>query len=68
MKAQTKSTNPKPLNPTEQAMVTLSALTADGNLEALKTEIPVALDAGLTINEIKELMVQLYAYSVSHGA
>ena len=62
MTAQTKSTDPKPLNPTEQAMVTLSALIADGNLEALKTEIPVALDAGLTINEIKELMVQLYAY------
>ncbi|TDO20900.1 carboxymuconolactone decarboxylase family protein [Pedobacter duraquae] len=62
MKAQTKFTDAGALNPREQMMVTISALTAGGNLEALKTELPVALDSGLSINEIKELLVQLYAY------
>lgn len=46
----------------EQGIVTISALTATGDLENLKTELNTALDAGVTVNEIKEALVQLYAY------
>ncbi|WP_225585455.1 carboxymuconolactone decarboxylase family protein [Flavobacterium sp. MDT1-60] len=43
-------------------MATIAALTATGNLEQLKPAINTGLKAGLTINEIKEALVQLYAY------
>lgn len=46
----------------EQSLVIISSLTATGNLEKLKVELSNGLDAGLTINEIKEALVQLYAY------
>lgn len=36
--------------------------TAIGNQDALKVELNKGLDAELTINEIKEVLVQLYAY------
>lgn len=50
------------LNPKEQSIVTISALTAIGDIEHLKTQLNNGLDAGLTVNEIKEVLVQLYAY------
>lgn len=46
----------------EQSLVTISALTATGDLDKLKIQLNNGLDAGLTINEIKEALVQLYAY------
>lgn len=46
----------------EQSLVIISSLTATGNLEQLKTELAAGLEAGLTINEVKEALVQLYAY------
>ena len=51
------------LNPKQQKIVTIAANTAIGNLEALKTELNAGLDAGLTINQIKEVLVQMYAYA-----
>ena len=45
-----------------ETLVAISALTATGNIETLKTKLNAGLDAGLTINEIKEALVQLYAY------
>lgn len=50
------------LNTQQQSLVSVSALTAVGDLERLKSEINKGLDAGLSINEIKEVLVQLYAY------
>ena len=50
------------LNPQQQSIVSIAALTAVGNIEQLKTQLNTGLDAGLTINEIKEVLVQLYAY------
>jgi fermentation-respiration switch protein FrsA (DUF1100 family)/alkylhydroperoxidase/carboxymuconolactone decarboxylase family protein YurZ len=47
----------------QQAIVTISAFTAKGDLVMLKQALREGLDAGLTINEIKEVIVQLYAYS-----
>jgi len=52
----------KSLNTQEQSIVTISALTAVGDIEHLKVELNNGLNAGLTINEIKEILVQLYAY------
>ena len=46
----------------EQGIVAISALTATGDLKKLKAQLNVTLDAGVTINEIKEVLVQLYAY------
>ncbi|WP_229731724.1 carboxymuconolactone decarboxylase family protein [Chishuiella changwenlii] len=50
------------LNDKEQSLVKISSLTATGNLENLKVQLNAGLDSGLTINEIKEVLVQLYAY------
>jgi 4-carboxymuconolactone decarboxylase len=50
------------LNPVQQSIVNISALTAAGDLVNLKTQLHTGLDAGLTINEITEVLVQLYAY------
>ena len=50
------------LNATQQGIVSVAAFTANGNLEKLKTALNEGLDAGLTINEIKEILVQMYAY------
>ena len=50
------------LNPQQQSLVTIAALTATGDQEQLKIQLIAALDAKLTVNEIKEALVQLYAY------
>ncbi|WP_259106623.1 carboxymuconolactone decarboxylase family protein [Chryseobacterium sp. JUb7] len=50
------------LNPQEQSVVKISSLTAVGNIENLKIQLNAGLDNGLSINEIKEMLTQLYAY------
>ena len=61
MNAQTRTTI-QDLTPVQQSIVKISALTATGDLENLTIQLHAALDAGLTINETKEVLVQLYAY------
>ena len=51
-----------PLTSRQQAIVTISALTAKGDLSHLHAALSQGLDAGLTVNEAKEVLVQLYAY------
>lgn len=46
----------------QQSIVAVSALTAKGDLAKLNTAFNRGLDAGLTINESKEVLVHLYAY------
>lgn len=46
----------------EQSIIAISALTAKGDLPKLKTALNDGLDAGLTVNQIKEAIVHLYAY------
>lgn len=46
----------------QKSIVEISVFTANGNLEGLKESINLGLDSGLTVNEVKEIMVQLYAY------
>jgi len=50
------------LNDTQKSIVNIAALTAVGNIPSLKSQLNVGLDAGLTVNEIKEVLVQMYAY------
>lgn len=45
------------------SLAQIGALTAKGDLENLKSAVNTALNNGLTINEIQDAMVQLYAYT-----
>ncbi|MCC8107961.1 MAG: carboxymuconolactone decarboxylase family protein [Planctomycetes bacterium] len=47
----------------QKAIVPIASCTASGNIQKLKKALEEGLDAGLTINEIKEIIVQLYAYA-----
>jgi 4-carboxymuconolactone decarboxylase len=51
------------LSAKQQSIVTIAAFTANGNQKSLNKSLWEGLDAGLTINEIKEVIVQLYAYA-----
>lgn len=51
------------LNSKQQSIIPIAAFTANGDLDRLKTALNAGLDAGLTINEIKEILVQMYAYA-----
>lgn len=50
------------LSPREQSIISIAALTAKGDLSNLKTALNAGLEAGLSINQIKEVLVHLYAY------
>lgn len=45
-----------------QQIVAIASFTTKGNLEQLKNALNAGLNAGLTVNEIKETVVHLYAY------
>jgi 4-carboxymuconolactone decarboxylase len=62
LKAQNNMNKNKELNPGEQNIIAVAALTAKGDLSNLKTALYTGLDKGLTINQIKEVIVHLYAY------
>lgn len=62
MNAQKKNELQQDLTAQQQGLVKISALTAIGNLEKLRIFMHEGLDAGFSINEIKEALVQLYAY------
>jgi 4-carboxymuconolactone decarboxylase len=51
------------LNMVQQSIITIAAFTADGDIERLKPALNKGLDDGLTVNEIKEVLVHLYAYA-----
>lgn len=52
----------KELSVKQQSIIPIAAYTAVGELEKLKQALNDGLDTGLTINEIKEAIVHLYAY------
>lgn len=62
IKAQQMATANKSLSPQEQSIISISALTAKGDLDKLKTALNTGLENGLTVNEIKEALVHTYAY------
>ena len=51
------------LDARQQAIVPIGAFAAAGDLAGLNTALNQGLDAGLTVSEIREILVQLYAYA-----
>ncbi len=51
------------LSERKQSISAVAALSAKGDLAKLKGEIDLALDRGLTVNDIGEIFLQLYAYA-----
>ncbi len=47
----------------QEKIVMIAAFTANGDLPRLKTALQEGLDSGLTISEIREILIQLYAYT-----
>lgn len=62
-KMNAQNTSKQALDPRQQAIVTISAFTAQGNMPELTKALHAGLDAGLSISEIKEMLVHLYAYT-----
>ena len=52
----------KVLSPRQESIIAIASLTAKGEMPELKRALNEGLDAELTINEIKEVIVHLYAY------
>lgn len=50
------------LSARQQAIVPIAAFTATGDLPRLHAALNQGLDAGLTVSDAKEILVQLYAY------
>ncbi|RZK82371.1 MAG: hypothetical protein EOO92_01955 [Pedobacter sp.] len=53
----------KTLTPKQQTLIAIAGQTAKGNLTTLKISLSKGLDAGLTVNEIKEAILHCYAYA-----
>lgn len=54
--------NNQALSSKEKSIITISSLTAQGKIPELKTELNAGVEAGLTVNEIKEILIHTYAY------
>ncbi|MES2847557.1 MAG: carboxymuconolactone decarboxylase family protein [Bacteroidota bacterium] len=63
MFAQTQKDAQSSLSSKEKSIVLISAYTAQGNMPKLQSALNDGLNAGLTISEAKEMLVQLYAYA-----
>jgi alkylhydroperoxidase/carboxymuconolactone decarboxylase family protein YurZ len=50
------------LSAKEKSIITIASLTAKGDLVKLKSELNKGLEAGLIVNEVKEVLVHTYAY------
>ena len=61
-KAQDVASSNRKLSMKEKSIITIASLTAKGDLKKLKTELNIGLEAGLSVNEIKEILVHTYAY------
>ncbi|XMA03402.1 carboxymuconolactone decarboxylase family protein [[Pseudomonas] boreopolis] len=57
------STASATLSARQQAIVPIGAFAAAGDIAKLNTALNQGLDAGLTVSDTKEILVQLYAYA-----
>ena len=57
------TTNGQTLTERQKGLAACACLMAQGNMERLEPAVRQALDAGVTINELKEAFSQLYAYT-----
>lgn len=55
--------NSSALSVKQQRLVAIAAFTANGDLPRLATGLTDGLEAGWTVNELKEVLVQMYAYA-----
>ena len=55
--------NQNALNQRQQSIIAIAAFTAGGDIDRLKPALNQGLEVGLTVNEIKEILVQMYAYA-----
>jgi len=62
MNTNSKTTGIMSLNDKQKCIVSISSYTAQGKLKELNLALNEGLDAGLTVNEIKEVLVHLYSY------
>lgn len=62
IKAQQMMANETSLSQKEKSIIIIAAETAKGDLANLKIALSNGLDSGLTVNEIKEILVHTYAY------
>ena len=53
----------EPLSARQQAIPLIAAAMATSDMPKLKAALNLGLDAGLTVSEAKEILVQLYAYA-----
>ena len=51
------------LDQRQQCIIPIAAFTASGDIDRLKPALAKGLENGLTVNEIKEVLVHLYAYT-----
>lgn len=51
------------LDERQSAIVPIAAHAASGDIQRLRQELAEGLEAGLTVNEIKEILIQSYAYA-----
>ena len=51
------------LSTKQQSIIPIAGFTANGDLDKLKIALQEGLEAGVTVNEIKEILVHLYAYT-----
>jgi alkylhydroperoxidase/carboxymuconolactone decarboxylase family protein YurZ len=51
------------LSAKQHSIIPIAAFTANGDMAKLSTALHEGLAAGLTVNEIKEILVQMYAYA-----
>ena len=63
LNAQQVTSNNQALDARQQSIVPIAAFTAKGDLVPLQQALNNGLDADLAINEVKEILVQLYAYA-----
>lgn len=47
----------------QQSIIPIASFAASGDIDQLNKALNVGLDNGLTVNEIKEILVQVYAYA-----
>lgn len=57
------TTSPTALTTAQRVIVPIAAFAAAGDIDKLTAELDQGLDAGLTISEAKEVLVQVYAYA-----
>lgn len=59
----TSTSPPEALSNRQQAIVPIAAHAAAGNIAKLNGALNHGLDAGLTVSDVREILLQLYAYA-----